>query len=145
MVTVFDGTPPSERTTGTALPFAADWHAGVVEAAGVLHGAGLLHAGANLRRRLGIGIAAQFLEGDGWNLDVDIDAVEQGTADLAQIVLNLARGAPALAGGIAVEPALTPVQITTATEYEPGVPGGSPGGRIGPPWQMRERPRRPGW
>jgi hypothetical protein len=53
---------------------------------------------------------------------VDIDAVEQGAADLAKVVLDLARGAAALAGGIAVEAALTPVQITTATEYEVGVP-----------------------
>ena len=53
---------------------------------------------------------------------MDIDAVEQGTGDLAEIVLDLARGAAALAGGIAVEAALAPVQISTATEYETGVP-----------------------
>jgi hypothetical protein len=45
---------------------------------------------------------------------VDIDAVEERTADLTEIVLDLTRGAAALAGGIAVEPALAGVQITTA-------------------------------
>jgi hypothetical protein len=45
---------------------------------------------------------------------VNIDAVEQGARDLAEVVLDLARGAAALAGGIAVEAALAPVQITTA-------------------------------
>ena len=45
---------------------------------------------------------------------MDIDAVQQGTADLAEIVLYLTRGAAALAGGIAIEPALAGVQITTA-------------------------------
>jgi hypothetical protein len=89
-------------------------HAGVVESARALYGAGLFHAGADFRRRLGSGIATQFLKGDGWNLDVDIDAVEQGAADLAQIVRDLARGAAALASGIAVEAALAGVQITTA-------------------------------
>ena len=49
---------------------------------------------------------------------MDIDAVEQGTADLAEIVLDLAGGAAALAGGIAVEPALTGVQITTAPDMK---------------------------
>ena len=45
---------------------------------------------------------------------MDIDAVEQRTADLAEIMLDLARGAAALAGGIALEAALTSMQITTA-------------------------------
>ena len=53
---------------------------------------------------------------------MDIDAVEEGTADLAEIVLDLARGATALAGGIAVEAAFTPVRVTTALEDERGVP-----------------------
>jgi hypothetical protein len=75
----------------------AGGHAGVVESAGALYGAGLFDAGANLGRRLGGGIAAQFLEGDGWDFDVDIDAIQEGAADLAEIMLNLARGAAALA------------------------------------------------
>src|ERR1035441_10488906 len=103
---------PSLRSNFWTLAGAADFadvaggHAGVVESAGALYGAGLFDAGANLGRRLGGGIAAQFLEGDGWDFDVDIDAVQEGAADLAEIVLNLARGAAALAGGIAIEPAL---------------------------------------
>jgi hypothetical protein len=44
---------------------------------------------------------------------VDIDAVEQGAGDLAEIVLDLARGAAALAGGIAVEAALMWIHIVT--------------------------------
>ena len=92
----------------------AGGHAGVVESAGALYGAGLFDAGANLGRRLGGGIAAQFLEGDGWDFDVDIDAVQEGAADLAEIVLDLARGAAALAGGIAIEAALMWLHRVTA-------------------------------
>ena len=55
---------------------------------------------------------------------MNVDAIEQGTADSAKVMLNLARSAATLTGGIAEEPAFTPVQITTATDYETGVPGG---------------------
>ena len=89
----------------------ADWHAGVVEAAGVLHGAGLFDTGADDGGGFGSGVAAEFLEGDGGDLDMDIDAVEQGTADLAQIVLDLARGTAALAGGIAEKAALVRISV----------------------------------
>src|ERR1035441_5134613 len=87
----------------------AGGYAGVVESAGALYGAGLFDAGSDFGGRLGGGIAAQFLEGDGWDFDVDIDAIEQGTADLAEIVLDLAGSAAALAGRIAIEPALAGV------------------------------------
>jgi hypothetical protein len=56
---------------------------------------------------------------------VDIDAVQQGAADFSEVLLNLSGRAAALARGIAVEAAFAPVQITTATEYETGVPGGN--------------------
>jgi hypothetical protein len=46
---------------------------------------------------------------------MDIDAVQQRPRDLAQILLDLSRRAAALARGVAVEAALAPVQITTAT------------------------------
>jgi hypothetical protein len=42
---------------------------------------------------------------------VNVDAVEQGAADLAQVALNQGGGAPALASGIAVKAAGAPVQI----------------------------------
>ena len=58
--------------------------------------------------------SSDLLEGDGWDFDVDIDAVQEGAADLAEIVLDLARGAAALAGGIAVEPALMWIQGVTS-------------------------------
>jgi hypothetical protein len=89
----------------------AGGHAGVVEAAGVLHGAGLFDTGADDGGGFGSGVAAEFLEGDGGDLDMDIDAVEQGTADLAQIVLDLARGTAALAGGIAEKAALVRISV----------------------------------
>jgi hypothetical protein len=46
---------------------------------------------------------------------VDIDAVEQRTADLAEIVLDLAGGAAAFAGGIAVESALLRVLLLSSS------------------------------
>jgi hypothetical protein len=50
--------------------------------------------------------------------DVDIDAVEDRAADVAQVLLDLAGRAAAFARGVAVKTALAPVQITTAPEYE---------------------------
>ena len=89
-------------------------HAGVVEAAGALE-VGPVSTRARISARgLGCGVAAQFLEGNGGDFDVDIDAVEQGAADLAEIVLDLTGSAAAFAGGIAVEAAFTPVHVATA-------------------------------
>ena len=112
----------------------AGGHAGVVESAGALYGAGLLDAGADFGGRLGGGIAAQFLEGDGWDFDVDIDAIEEGTADLAEIVLDLAWGAAALAGRIAIEPALTRLAVL---ESEPEGPTATAPSRPGPRGRSR--------
>jgi hypothetical protein len=50
---------------------------------------------------------------------VNIDAVEQRSADLSEVLLNLAGRAAALARGIAIEAAFAPVQISTATEHKP--------------------------
>ena len=47
-----------------------------------------------------------------------IDAVQQGSADLAEIVLDLAGGATAFACGIAIEPALT--RVHSCYEHETG-------------------------
>jgi hypothetical protein len=95
----------------------AGGYAGVLEAACLLHRARLLDPGANIGRRLGGGGAAQFFERQGGDLNVNIDAVEQGSTDLAEIVLDLTRGTAALARGIAKKAAFAPVQIPTATEY----------------------------
>jgi hypothetical protein len=50
---------------------------------------------------------------------VDINPVEQRAADLAEVLLDLAGRAAALTGSVAVEAALAPVQISTATGHEP--------------------------
>jgi hypothetical protein len=50
---------------------------------------------------------------------VDIDAVQQRAADLAQILLDLARRAPAFARRVAEKPALAPVRTTTALSIKP--------------------------
>jgi hypothetical protein len=86
-------------------------HARVVEAAAVLHRTRAIHADANLGGGFGGAAAAQFLERDGGDFDVDIDAVEQGPADLAEVVLDLSGRAAALASAIAVEAAPAGVQI----------------------------------
>jgi hypothetical protein len=63
---------------------------------------------------------------------VDIDAVEQWAADLAEVLLDLSGGAAALARGIAVEAAFALVQTTTAPQYDRRVPvGRSPESRGG--------------
>jgi len=56
---------------------------------------------------------------------VNIDAIQQRPADLAQVALDHGGRAAALARGIAEEAALAGVHVSTATEYEPGVPGGN--------------------
>jgi hypothetical protein len=79
---------------------------GVVEAARPLDGAGALHHRANVGGRLaGIGGAHLFI-GHGGDFQVNIDAVEQRSADLAQIALDHAGRAAALARGVAIKPAL---------------------------------------
>jgi hypothetical protein len=84
-----------------------------------LDGAGLIDPAAHIRGTFGVGISAQFFERNRRNFDVDIDAVQQGAADFSEVLLNLSGRAAALARGIAVEAAFAPVQISTATEYEP--------------------------
>jgi len=53
----------------------------------------------------------------GWRgrLDVPVDAVQQRPADLAQVALDDAAGAAALAGRVTIESARPPVQVATAT------------------------------
>src|SRR5215471_1197729 len=90
---------------------AGRWHPGIVEAAGLLDRARLQDAPSDIGGGFGIGIGPQLLERDRRHFDVDIDAVQQGTADLAEVLLDLPRRAAALARGVAVEAALAPVQI----------------------------------
>src|SRR4029077_20404276 len=98
-------------------------HAGIIVAARLLHRPGASDSRTDRRRGFRRRVAAQLLIRNRRNFDVDIDAVQQGPADLPQVLLNLAGRATALARGIAEEPALARVQITTATQYELGVPG----------------------
>ena len=55
----------------------------VIEAAGALHATNALDAGAHVGGRRPAGLAAQFLIRDCGNLDMQIDPVQQGAADLA--------------------------------------------------------------
>jgi hypothetical protein len=91
----------------------AGGYAGVVLTARLLQGAGPFDAGANFRGGFRHRVAAQLLERHRGHFHVDIDAVQERAADLAEIALNDGRGATALARGVAVEPARAPVQITT--------------------------------
>ncbi len=59
--------------------------------------------------------ATKFFIGDGRDFDMEVDSVEQGAADLAEIALNDGAGAAALTGGVAIEAAGAAVQISTAT------------------------------
>ena len=53
---------------------------------------------------------------------MQIDAVQQGSAHLTQIALDDRTGTAALPRRIGKESAGTPVQFSTVTEYELGVP-----------------------
>ena len=81
------------------------------ETAAVLHGARGEYALSQLRRRDAAVPGAQFLIGHSVHFDVEIDAIQQGTADLAEVLLDLSARAAA------------PVQVTTA----PGVQSWSAG------------------
>src|SRR5581483_9760046 len=74
--------PLAGRVEGAFLADEAGGHAGVVVAALLLDGAGALDAGADLGGGFGLCVAAEFLIGDGGDLDVNVDAVEEGAADL---------------------------------------------------------------
>jgi len=96
--------------------------AGVVVPPRPLDGAGALYPPANLLRGSARAVAAHFLVGHGGHLDVPVDAVQQRPADLAQVALDDAAGAAALAGRVTIESARPPVQITTATHTESSGP-----------------------
>ena len=78
---------------------------------------------------------------------MDIDPVQQRTADFAQVVLDLARRASALAGGIAIKPALTRLAVlesaserSMATARPSPAPNGRRRSRLS--WELNE-PIRP--
>src|SRR5947209_6797220 len=95
------------RILNTSRCSAAGWgrHVGVVIAARLVYGARAFDAAAALRGRFGCRGAAQLFVRDGGNFDVDVDAVEQRSADSTQVALNGYGSASALARGIPVEPA----------------------------------------
>jgi hypothetical protein len=96
-------------------PQIAGWNVGVIVAASLLNLPRRADTIAHLGGRNAAILTAQLLVSDGGHLDVQIDAVQQRAAELAQIALNDGAGAPALVRGIAVKSARASVQITTAT------------------------------
>ena len=52
-----------------------------------------------------MGCAAEFLVRHRRDFDVQVDAVQQRSADLGKVLLDLRAGAAALAGGVAMETA----------------------------------------
>ena len=103
---------------GAVLADGAGGQAGVGRAAGLLHGAGQEDALADGRRGFGLCFAAKLLKRHSGHFHLDIDAVEQRAADLAEVLLDLGGRAAAFARGVAIEAAAAPVQISTAREHE---------------------------
>jgi hypothetical protein len=81
----------------------------VVETALTLSFTGLFHSFAYVHRRMAVALAAELFIGYGRNLDVQVDAIEQRSADLGEIALDDARRAAAFARDITVKTARTPV------------------------------------
>src|SRR5581483_9314087 len=82
----------------------------VVETPPALDVASRFDALAHLRGSGAVLAGAQLFVGDRWNLDVQIDAVEQRPAHAPEIAGNDSAGAAALVRGVAVEPARACVQ-----------------------------------
>jgi hypothetical protein len=87
----------------------------IVEATPVLNAPGLLDAGTDLGRGHAVVLAAQFLVRHCGYFYMQIDAVQQGPADLTQVSLDDPSGAAAFSRRIGKMAARTPVQITTDT------------------------------
>ena len=64
-------------------------------------------------------VGAELLERHGGDFQMQVDAVEQGAADLTEVALDNAAGAAAFPRRIAEEPARTSVQITTDPNMNP--------------------------
>jgi hypothetical protein len=86
---------------------------GVDEAAGGLEFTGGKDAFPHLGGGGAGGFSPEFLKGDGGDFDVEVDAVEQGAGDFAEVLGDLGAGTPAFAGGVAVEAAFATVHVTT--------------------------------
>jgi len=93
-------------------------HVGVVVAACLLNAARGLHALANSLGSFCYGIASELFIRNGGNFDMDIDAVQQRSADLSQVALNDARCAAAFARGIGIEAAWAGVHVTKPVEVQ---------------------------
>ena len=89
----------------------ANGHARIGVSSRLPGGADAFHPRADLGRALARRCSAEFLVRHGGDFHVNVDAVEQGAADLAQVTLNQGGGAPALARGISVKAAGACVQI----------------------------------
>lgn len=68
-------------------------HGGLIDETAVLPGAGDEHLLSHHAGGSAIGVTPQGGEGDAGNLDVNVDAVEQWSADAREIALDLERGA----------------------------------------------------
>ncbi len=90
-------------------------------AALLLARAGGFDALAHGLARSAVSVAAHFLVRHGGHFDVQVDAVQQRPADLAEVALDDRRRAAALARGVAEKPARTSVQVATDTEGRPVV------------------------
>ena len=73
----------------------------VFSVAGALPGAGGGHAGGDGVARFAGGGAGEFGRGDGVDVDDEVDAVQQGSADAAEVVFAAAGGLVAFARGVA--------------------------------------------
>lgn len=107
---------------GAVLPQLGLAHGGVAQGplravALGLDGPGLGHPGSDGGRGLPGAAVGQSLKLQGGDLGEEVDPVQQGAGELAQILLHLLGGAPAPAGGVAVPPALAGVH--GAQEEEP--------------------------
>jgi hypothetical protein len=87
----------------------------VIETAHGLRRAGAIDTFAHLGRRHAVPAAAQLLVRHGGDFNVQVDAVQQRSGNLAEIALDDGARRTALARRIAVITAGTPVQIATAT------------------------------
>lgn len=127
---------------------------GIVESALLLNAARGLHPGAHFGAGSSAFFTAQFLVRDRGNFDVKIDAVEQRSADLAQITLDLRRRTPAFTRGVAVESAAAGIsdnnyKLSVKPEcrlksdlgiYLSGLSGLNPGARTGVDVKPKIRP-----
>jgi hypothetical protein len=98
-----------ERTDLSQL---ANGDAGVIKATRLLNGSGALNTCADFSRTHPVTLAAQLLKRHRWHFNVQVDAVEQRPANLAQIPLDDPARTAAFACRIGKMTARTSVQIS---------------------------------